>query len=142
MLLDVLITSHNTIGDFLSACLVLLGFLMLIGKSVMSIKFVTYLVQNAMFSKMQRIYFIVGFSLNLLLLVILSIFIYYGIKALVDISQYHYNRQQTWRAVTIIFFLLLFPATLILSLFDFPLLKAIRKQDNRSIETIGDHIQP
>jgi len=142
MLFYLLITSHNSIVDFLSACLVLLAILMIVAKSVISIKFVTYYVQNAMFSKTQRTYFVIGFILNLLLLAMLSIFIYYGIKALVDISQYRYNRNQIWRTVTIIFFLLLFPATLFPIVFDFPLLKAIRKQYNHSIESIGEHIQP
>ena len=141
-----LFTSHNSLYDLLSALLVFVAIILIGYKSILSIQFVRLHTLNAMFNRQQHTFFLIGFTLNVLLLCLLSIFMYNLIDGIIARSQHsnNYSSQSLpiWQTGLNLMLACLFPTTLIQLIFDFPLVKAIRRQYNSSIDTIGQHLHP
>ncbi len=133
-----LIKDHNSPTDIVEMCLVVCAFIIASFKCLLSLKFVGYFLSKKMFSKTERVFYIIGYCVNALILVLVAVIIF-SIVRNIFFSRYPYHPDPLQLIIYIGVGMLVFTICTNI-IFDFPLSKAIRKQDNFDIATIGSHI--
>jgi len=114
--------------------------LLVISKGIISLKLIGYFRNRLFLSKTNYRIFIVSFITNFVLIAVLAREIYLFIHYLL----FSYGTDHLGVSVKVgqsLMVILLLPCLYIL-IFDFPLVKAIRRQFNASIDTIGQQLHP
>jgi len=137
-LLYMLIHDHNSFTDIWQMSLIDICLMIISLKSLLSLKMVSLYNNNRLYKKSERTIIIIGYCFTAILFIlttIASVYFLYNLTA-------HPMYTRGFRALDTIPYVVLvsFFTMLYTLIFDFPILKAIRKQHSFSIESIGADI--